>query len=266
MANLIFQKPADQRLSSLVTITPSTEDAAYPKANLYDSNPAKAFKLNATSGNIVFDFGAAVAVDLVSIIHHNLTAGLNVRWQGNATNVWTAPTIDSAIVIPAYEQGSPAFPVNPWLDLTGIGSRSFRYWRLYFPSANAAAIQLGQLWIGASKRSLTHNYAWGYERAIDQKIIEHVTDYEVSTIYSLGAKIWQLTGDLKTSDAGALAVREWFEACNGRALPTLIIPDPAVNEARLVRWATTMQAMTANFKNDNAFKAVWRELSRGLVF
>jgi hypothetical protein len=201
----------------------------------------------------------------VAIVHHNIDAGLNVRWQGNATNAWGAPSIDQAITIPTYEQGSPRWPINPWLDLTGITPRSFRFWRLNFPVLNSVPIQLGQLWIGSTKRSLTHNYSWGFQIGTEQRVIEHETDYGVSTIYSLGSKIWDFTATLRTSDAGMVSVVDWFDACNGRALPTLIVRDPAVNEARLVRWNTTRRQVQYDFKNDNVFQAAWREVSRGLV-
>lgn len=264
MASLIFQHPTDQKLSASVTITPSSEDASYPKAGLYDSNPAKPFKFTATTGNIVFDFGSATSLDLVAIIHHNLTAALaNVKIQGNATDAWGAPSLDQAITIPAYEQDG--FPVNPWLDLSGIGSRSFRYWRLSFGTANAAIIQLGQVWLGGTKRSLTKNIQWGFQESADRRIIEHETDYGVATIYDLGSKVLSWEPTIITTAAGLTEFKTWWDACHGRALPTLVILDPAVNESRLVRWSQPVRTVEHRYANVKVIQFGLREVSRGLV-
>lgn len=260
-AHLIYQWPTDQRLSGSVTITPSSADAAYPVANLYDSNPAKPFKLDATAGNIVFDFGSAVAIQLAAIVHHNLDAALDVRLQGNASNAWGAPSLDQAVTIPPDE--ADGFPVNPWVDLTG-GSHTFRYWRLVFPT-NSVPVQIGQLWLGAAKRSLVNNIQWGFAEKVDRRLIEHVTDYGVSTIYDLGAKVKSWSPTVRTTDAGIAAIEQWWDACHGRALPTLVVLDPAVNDARLVRFTEPAREITRQYLQDHVIQFGLREVSRGLV-
>jgi len=264
--SFIYQWPTDQKLGAGVTITPSSEDADYPRANLYDSNPARAFKLDATSGNIVFDFGVATNVDVFAIVHHNLDAALaNVKIQGNATDSWGAPTLNQTITIPTYERGSPRWPVNPFLDLSAL-SNSFRFWRLLFGTANSVDVQLGQLWFGETKRTLTNNISWGYQDGVERRIIEHETDYGVTTTYDLGAKIKTWSAEIKTSDAGMAAVEQWWDECNGRSLPTLIVPDSDVNDARLARWAEPVRLIQRDFTNNNIIRFGWREVSRGLVF
>jgi hypothetical protein len=264
MAKLIYCRPDDQLLDDTVTITPSgTPPDGYGSANLFDNNPAKAYKHNSTSGNVVFDFGAAVNVDVFAIIHHNLDEGLDVKIQGNATDSWGSPTLNQSLTIPAYERDG--FPVNPFIDLSGMAN-SFRYWRLLFNEVNSASIQLGQLVFGGTKRELVHNIGWGYKEGVERKIIEHVTDYGVSTIYDLGAKIKSWSPTIRTSDAGMTAVEEWWDACHGRALPSLIILDPDVNDARFVRWAEPVREISRDFNEDNTIQFGWREVSRGLVF
>lgn len=263
MATLVFQHPTDQKLSASVTITPSTEDASYPKAGLYDSNPAKPFKFTATTGTIVFDFGSAVEIDLVAIVHHNLDAALaNVKIQGNATDAWGAPSLDQTITIPAYE--ADGFPVNPWKDLSAL-TNSYRYWRLSFGTANSVNIQLGQVWLGGTKRSLTKNIQWGFQESVDRRIIEHETDYGVSTIYDLGSKILSWAPTILTTAAGLTELKNWWDACHGRALPTLVILDPDVNDARLVRWAQPVRTIDRQYADVNVIQFGLREVSRGLV-
>lgn len=124
MARLIFTLPSDN-IAGTGTITPSTEDATYPKAGFYDLNPAKPFKMTSTTGNIVWDFGDATKVDIFSIIHHNLAAGLEVRFQGNASDSWGSPSVNQALTIPSYD--ADGFPVNIFQDMTSHSSRTFRF-------------------------------------------------------------------------------------------------------------------------------------------
>jgi hypothetical protein len=263
MARLIFQYPSDNLATPDITITVSTEDAAYPKSNLVNGNPANPFRFTATTGNIVFDFGNAVTIDIFALVMHNLSAGIDLRLQANATNAWSAPSLDQAITVGAKDKDG--FPPNPWKDLTGIGSRTFRYWRLLVNSANSVNCAFGHVHFGGTKRSLVHNISWGLQEAIERTIIEHETDYYVSTVYDLGVKVKTLQGDVETSDAGLTAIRDWWDACRGRALPSLIVPDPAVDAAMLVRWADIRRTDTREFKNVNKLSLAWREVSRGLV-
>lgn len=263
MATLLYQRPADQLLTGSVTITPTSEDPDYPSSLLYDGNPAKLFKLDDTDGSLLFDFGVATNIDLVALIHHNLDAGLaNVKIQGNATTDFTAPTLNETIVIPAYE--GDGFPVNPWLDLSALPN-SFRYWRLVFETPNSVNIMIGQLWLGGTKRNLVHNINWGFNDEVERRIIEHVTDYGVSTIYDLGCKIKSWNVQVETSAAGIAALEAWWDACHGRALGTLVVLDPAVNDARLVRWATTVRTIERRFFEDHVLQFGLKEISRGLV-
>src|SRR5438552_2828835 len=108
MPNLIYQVPTDNLAATgTLTVQSGTEDTAYPKANIYDGNPAKPAKLTTTTGAWRWDFGSAKQLDIVAVIHHNLTAGLNVRIQGNATDAWGAPSLDQAFTIPARQTCSP---------------------------------------------------------------------------------------------------------------------------------------------------------------
>jgi hypothetical protein len=266
MAKLVYSHPGDDVVDNAALVTPSSQVVEYPVENLWDGNPAKPWKSTQTSPNIVWDFGSAQTLDLVAIVHHNLDAGLNVRIQGNATDSWGSPTLDQAITIPAYDPDPVLpWPVNPFKDLTGIGSRSFRFWRLAVVGANSVNVQLGEFKMLVPKRELVHNVLWGVEDGIERPLIEHVTDYLVSTIYQLGARVASLSGEIETSDAGIAAIEAWWDACGGRAVPTLVIPDPAINRCYLMRWKDTTRAVQRVFTNDNRIRLTLAEVSRGLV-
>jgi hypothetical protein len=263
MANLVYGRPTDNIAATATAITASAPDAAYPAMNLVDLNPAKPAKLTTTSGNWVFDFGSAKQVDLVALIHHNFQAGLNVRWQGNATDSWGSPSIDQPVVIPAYRENG--HPMNPFLDITGIGLRTFRYWRLVVVGTNPVVCALGELVILGSKRTLERNISWGYVDEEDSPIIEHRTAYGVSAAsYSLGTTWRTLRAEIETIDSGADSLLSLTRSAFGRATPFLVIPDPSVNCALFGKPVETTINISRVFKNSNTTPFVFQELSCGL--
>jgi len=261
MATLIYGRTTDN-IAATATIVASAADAAYPATNLIDLNPAKPAKLTTPTGNWVFDFTTAKQVDVVALIHHNFQAGLNVRWQGNATDSWGAPTIDQAFTIPAYHEDG--FPVNPFLDLTGIGSRTFRFWRLVVVGTNPVICALGEIIILGTKRTLVHNVIWGAEDEEDHPHIEHRTDYGVSTIYSFGTKMRNFRGEIDTTDAGANDFLSLRRGAFGRGLGFLAVPDPAKNDAWFGRLIDPKQTRTYVFLDRNTLPFLFEEISRGL--
>lgn len=263
--NLIYQHSADN-VAALGTVTASPADTDYPAANLVDLNPAKPAKLSATSGRFIWDFGSARRVDIVALIHHNLTAGLDVRIQGNATNAWTSPTFNQAITIPAYR--NDGYPRNPWLDLTGLSGYSvsgFRYWSVGIIGTNGANVAIGDVWLGSSIRRLDPNISWPARRTLDRKLIEHKTDHGVCNVYDLGVTVRTFSADLDTTDDQGEALLAWWEGTKGRTFPFLIIPDGTLNSAWLVRWAQSMNDMSFTHIDRNQSRLEFEEVSRGLV-
>lgn len=267
MAKFIYQHPADN-VAGVGTLTPSTEDTDYPKEYLYDSNPAKPFRFTATTGSLIWSYSVAQKIDLVSIIHHNLTPGLEVRIQGNATNSWGAPTLNQLITIPALDADN--YPVNAFVDLTGIGSRTFLFWRLIIVGVNSANISIGEIWMGSTKRTLDNvDITYPVNETTSRPIIEHQTDYGVSTIYNLGVKLRKFETEARIlTPAQMILIKTWWDSCNGRATPCLIYPDAEAAEyfgAQLVRWSNTERPDKHTFPLLTSVPLTFTEVSRGLA-
>jgi hypothetical protein len=265
--NTIYSHASDDVApNATITVNTGTEDPAYPKANLVDFVPAKPGKLTTTTGSWVFDFGSAQRVDIVALIHHNLTPGLEVRIQGNASDSWGSPTFNQPITIPTYREDG--FPVNPWLDLTGLsgyGTGGFRYWRVVVVGVNGAAVAIGEVLLIKLKRSLDPNINWGERRQEDRKLVEHRTDFGVSTIYDLGVTVRELNGDVDASDTQKAAIQSWWRDTKGRSRPFLLVPDGLVNDAWMVRWKDTKLDVQLQFLDRNPIQLGFEEVSRGLV-
>lgn len=261
--SMLFARPSDNIAGDAVSVTASTEATGYDVENLWDGNPAKPWKATAATGNVVWDFGSAVNVDLVALIHHNLTAGLEVRIQGNASDSWGSPSLNQQITIPAYDQDG--FPVNPWIDLSSL-SNSFRFWRLVVVGTNGANVAIGEVWLVSTKRTLTAGHLrYGLRQTTERPLIEHRTDYGIGTFYDLGAKIRGLSGTLYTNDTGLSEMVAWWDDCHGRAKPTLVVFDSAANSCQLVRFATMSRSDERTNRGMNTIAVSWEEVSRGLV-
>jgi hypothetical protein len=250
-----------------ITAQGATVDPEYPLLNLVDDNPAKPGKLAGKSGSILFDFGSPRRIDLVSLIHHNLTTGLPVFVQANGTDTWGAPSVNAPMTIPTYRQDG--YPVNPFLNVTeavGWNATGYRFWRISFAGLNATNIAIGEIWMGRTIRILDPNVNWGESRDEERKIIEHKTDYGVSTIYDLGITQRTLQGTLaNTPDLQRTEVQDWWRNCRGRVRPFLLIPSGTENEAWLVRWKDLKLAYKYDFLDQTTFELAFEEVGRGLV-
>lgn len=252
--------------SATIAIQTGTAASGYAAANIADRNPAKPSNLNETTGAWTFAYGSAQRVDWVALLMHNLTAGLNVRIQGNATNVWGAPTFDQAITIPAYRDDG--FPVPSWLDLTGLSGYSaagFLFWRFVVVGVNAAAIKIGEFAMMSRKRTLDPNISWGTHQVEERKIIEHQTDYGVSTVYDLGVTRRSWAGDLDGDDTQRANVQTWWRDARGRSQPFVIVPDGTVNDCAMVRFGDTKLDYQLAMFGRNTLQVGFEEVSRGLV-
>lgn len=262
---LLYTRPSEN-VTVNATITASAADASYPAANLGDLDPSKPAKLTTTSGNWVFDYGSAQRVDVFALIHHNLTAGLDVKLQGNATNSWGAPTLSTAITIPTYHEDG--FPVNPWLDVTGVSGYStsgFRFWRLLINAASGANVAIGEVVMATTKRQLETNISRGAEDRDEHPTIEHRTLHGVSRIYDLGTKIRRLTCKVTAKDTGFASLQSLARGASVRVKPFLIVRDTSVNDAWFVRLGDTSFSQTLPYVGRHEVPLVFEELSRGLV-
>lgn len=265
MGRMIYGRYSDNVVpAATLAVQSGTGDPDYPADNLGDLVPSIPAQLATTTGAWKLSFAAAQRIDVVALPHHNLTAGLEVRFQGNATDAWGSPTLDAPITIPAYR--GDGFPPGAWKDLTGVTGYStsgFQYWRLVIVGVNANPVKIGELVALSLKRTLNPNISWGASRKDERPIIENVTDYLVSTIYDLGVTRRSISGELDTTDAGLASVRAWWEDARGRARPFLVIPDEDVNEAWFVRWSGDLNP-TLQITDRNTIPMDFQEVSRGL--
>lgn len=250
--------------NATVTVNTGTEDADYPAANLVDRLIVKPAQLTTTTGSWVFDFGAAQRVDWVAIPMHNLTAGLEVRIQGNAANVWGAPTLNTTITIPTYREDG--LPVPVWKLLTGVagyGAGGFRYWRLIVVGVNAATVKVGEVLLISTTRTLNPNINWPVDLPEQRPVYDNRTPFGYANKYDLGVTLRRLTANLDTTDVGLAALRAWWRSTRGTARQFAVVPDEDVNEAWVAEFVGDL-SVQLQIIDRNLIPVTFEESSRGL--
>jgi len=73
-----------------------------------------------------FDLGSAKAVDYFFILEHNISDSATITIQGNATDVWTSPSVSETVNYNA-----------DYLYYAFSSSETYRYWRFYVSDDNS---------------------------------------------------------------------------------------------------------------------------------
>lgn len=275
MANFLYQRATDNVApSATVAVNTGTGDPDYLPANLVDLNPAKPAQLTTTTGSWTFNFASPQQVDVLSIIMHNLTAGLEVRLQGHTSNSWGSPTLNLTITIPTYR--TDGFPINPWLDVAAqvpvAASRTFAWWRLVIVGTNGAAVKIGEVWLGATKRHLTRNIKWGRKNREQRPGVIHETDYLVKLKYDFGVLRRSIAIEIENNATSLDEILAWGQSCRWTFKPTLIVPNPDNGSTdRLGPMMVNFVTTEAEYETQRAagglfpMSLAFEEMSRGLV-
>lgn len=123
------------------TITALTENPNYLFDDAFKDTRLSRYgrTLDDASQTIVFDLGAtAKDVYYVIIDAHNFTSGATIKIQANATNAWTAPTVDQTLTW-ATDRIVYKFSAK----------QTYRYWRLSVNDASNTDtyLQIGKVWL-----------------------------------------------------------------------------------------------------------------------
>jgi len=86
---------------------------------------------------IKFTFTSAVNATDIFIFNHNFEAGATVKLQGNATDIWTSPSVDETLTISDVI----------YKNFTG---GSYKYWRIYMDhsASSDGYFQIGKVFLG----------------------------------------------------------------------------------------------------------------------
>lgn len=144
MAFRILYNPASDLASA--TISSSSDGTSNTDDNAVDNRLGKVWRTDSdTLEWIKWDLVVSRAVNCVGIFNHNLTSSATVTFEGNATDVWTSPTVDETLTV-ATNADSVVIPRICHF----FTSDTLRYWRLLIddPTNPDGYIQIGRIMFG----------------------------------------------------------------------------------------------------------------------
>lgn len=215
------------------TVTASAADSGYPAANLVTRNPAKPAKLATMDGWWVVDLGSAMSIAGSALIYQYLTAGLDVRIQGNTSDSWGSPAFSTAITIPAKRKDGPTYQRWTKNPVTTFDTpQTYRYWRLYIAGTNDQNVVVGRLMLLAALRPVTlfHDGDIGED---DKPVapIDNRTQLQVRNVIVIGGPQRSVTAILLCTDldAGTEPIqeaqdfRDLWESTDQNTYPFLLV-------------------------------------------
>ncbi len=277
--DLEYAHPTDDLSRSITaTLTSGSQATGYEPVRLTNDDPSYPFKSTGGTFRLLWDFGSAMPIEYVLLVHHNFYPGLGgVIFAMGSTNSTT--DFSREFVIRQYHEDS--FPVNEHLDLRDV-TPTYRYASLEVTSPNhdgagEIACSLGGFPMLTEVRALDGDLLLDTEDDESHPLIEHRTDVGVSTIYSHGTRLRWLRGDKIAASGDAAAIRSWNRASLGRGLPFVLIPHVMTDdidtaspieeqeESWLVRWEK--ETLPRNYFGPDLisrYRLEFEEVSRGL--
>lgn len=126
------------------------------RGSLVDGNPDSEWRSTGVSDeNLVFDLGSAQTPTALIIGHHNLTSGVTITLQANASDSWGSPSYSQAI---SWASGIIGY---------FLSGQNYRYWRIRLQDATNTDgyLRMALIYLGTySEPSRNHHWA-PYDRA-----------------------------------------------------------------------------------------------------
>lgn len=264
MANAWYSHWSDNVLRKITPSMPAGTllSSNFPLTHLVDEAPDSLCRLSTTTCRFVWDKGVATKIDWVTIVQHNLDAGLSgVLWQGHTSDSWGAPAFSIGITIPGAD--ADGFRMNPKVDLTVAPSRTFRYWSLTVSVPNSSPLSFGEIMAFGTKRIATPNISWDAEDDEDRAVVEHQTKAGPGGGYDEGVWARERNGEIVCTDAEAVAFRTWYRDARGKARVFAYAPDGDVNDTWIVKFGMPLKRKW-RFLDNNAYAVRLVEVARGI--
>jgi hypothetical protein len=232
--DLLVGWPSENLAGNYSSLTATTEDADYPATYVHDLNPARPAKLTGSSGTFVWNFGATTRIDWVTFGPHNLAGG-TATIQANGTDSWGSPSLSQSMTIPANFRDLQSR--HPWIDLTdkaGYTTNGYQYWRLSV-ATTGAPVAIGEVWLAGRKRLISNVMAGVVNRRM-RPLVEHRTDYGISTVYDLGVLQRMVEGVWFRPESEQSDLTDLWHDASGRAAMFPVVTDQSGTEALFVRF------------------------------
>jgi hypothetical protein len=194
----------------------------YTDDALVDGKPGVPAKTGTSTPPWVITGLASSEVSLIAAHNHTLDASKTIAITGGVTANLTAPAI------PAN-----GIRLNPWVEVSPVTTNTLTV----TISSNSVAILIGEILAGKVRRS-TFNLQQrgaGFGIATPAELPAGLNSGLAG--YEEGVEARSLVGIWRANDTDYALLLDWFRSTRGGTRPSVIIPDSAVNDAWVVRFA-----------------------------
>jgi hypothetical protein len=248
-----FNYSATNLLTAATLASVSTENAIYPKENLYDDRPSKPFYWTSKlAQEIIINLGAITLVELIAIFNHTLLQAATVTAEANNAGFPGAPLWSQNFTWREY-------------DMYMRPLQSYQFWRVYINDAtNPLVPRIGELWMGDLSQFTQAHVQPGREDGktfhADEKQTGYGQDWDV---YFSEQKEFKLQIKHINDPAVVDEIEIFLTSIAGPAGRFVLIPDltkphvyfvkvvgspsakrPIYGEHELREWALTLREMT----------------------
>lgn len=261
---MIYTLPTEEVGASVTpTLAIGTADAENPLVNLTDGDPAKAFMTTDSAGiRVTWDYTTSQRVDYVSMPMHGIPAGVLAKFQMNATDVWTSPSVNGALTIDTYLDD---FPKVQALDVTGVGgylAGGYRYASLFVPTHSAGITKIGLFSIWSQKRTLDLSLRFGVRTPRERKTVTHERRDGGRFVYDRQLLDRAIRGQVRHDTTDFDKLEALYAAARGATKPFLVNV-AAAREHLFVWWPGVFDPNLAELDGRDV-PIEWRELGRGM--
>lgn len=256
----IYQRYDDWILAGSTVSGTAPLNATYSLATLLELRPDKRLRFATNSPTVTFTLPTSRRADFFALPMSNTDAGSSVLTLTNGAG------LSQVITVPALQPNN--LPPTAIIDLR-IGTptnatRTSNVWNMVWTS-NSVNVTLGGLpWLSGPVRAFDRSFLWNPKESETHAEDEKVNEYGTRNITDLLSSVRQFSCVFGiATDTDRAALRAWYQACHGRALPSLFWPDPSINDAYVGTWQKTYGA-DLTFLNLNNVPLVFDELSKGI--
>lgn len=241
-------------INSATLISVSTQNTpSFGKVNMYNKLHSLPWRMEAKSGNAVFDLGSNRPT-AVAIMNHNFvgTGAFSLKIEAdNDPPDWGSP---------AYSQAISFQTQNIFYTF----SQNYRWWRVIVDDPdNGSNLGIGEI-ILYTHGTFSVNYIWPFKDVLDYVVAENVTHYgHRHRTKKAKRKLFALDFE-NVTDANLISeIEVFFEALDGDK-PFVFIPESTGTKCWYVICVNSMDATRA-FLNTNKFYLRLEELARGIT-
>jgi hypothetical protein len=211
-------------LIAQAALTPSSEDPAYPIANLKVEPVSKVWRTvegQTADQSIQIDFSFEQTADIIALVNHNFTSDATITLNGGSTPAPNGSQFQT-VISPQGRTARRIFVEQTW-----------RYWLLLIddPTNGDGYLETGLLPFGV-KTALTRGFQYGFSRR--RETINQVLETEYGVI-DVGANLTQRTRFIASWKTGSHAERDELDSfllgLERERKGLLFIPDPDAPES-----------------------------------